>query len=177
MRSQAQNEEHIYFQEPRPNDKLLGAARLPSHCDLYAKYKPSPEIKFQNSAADEVACKSGRKVDRQEGRRLVKWGTRKMTRGDWRSATNICYLLPQPENKTKKWKSEKQLTSTNIYYLLLPQPENMSKHKTIKKSTGCPKNGANRIFRELLGGQSCGPPWAILTVFVILVYFWHFKKL
>ena len=47
MRSQSQNEEHIYVQQPRPNDKLLGAARLPSHCDLYAKYKPSPEIKFQ----------------------------------------------------------------------------------------------------------------------------------
>ena len=52
----------------------------------------------------------------------------------------------------------------------------MSKHKTMKKCTGCPKKGANRIFRELLGGQSCGPPWAILTVFVILVHFRHFKK-
>ena len=82
---------------------------------------------------------------------------------DDKRGLEVCnqYLLSaattRKQNKNHK-KNEKQSTSTNIYYLLLPQPENMSKHKTIKKSTGCPKNGANRIFRELLGGQSFGPP-------------------
>ena len=88
---------------------VLGSVRLRwrglSHCDLYQKYKPSPGIqrklswsykkKFIKNSIESKA------LSRHQEEKLVKYGTRTMTREDWRSATNICYLLlTEPPQKT-----------------------------------------------------------------------------
>ena len=74
-----------------------------------------PEFNVNSAEVAKVAIKNSiesKALSRHQEEKLVKYGTRKMTREDWRSATNICYLLltEPPRKHVKKQKTGNEIS-------------------------------------------------------------------